>query len=116
MTPAAALFTGEGVPLHDASMPVLNDLGTVICTRPICHVLFGLDDPDALQRGDVDLIYLLPMGSGRARLIDGQEVGVNALNLLRQALSQMGATPADATRVPAGSDDEPDRPEDKYFN
>lgn len=61
---AAALFTGEGVPLHDASMPVLDDLGTIICSRPICHVLFGLDDPDALQRGDVDLIYLLPMGSG----------------------------------------------------
>lgn len=52
----------------------------------------------------------------RARLMDGQDVGVQALNLLRQALGQMGATPADATRVSAGSDDEPERVEDKYFN
>lgn len=52
----------------------------------------------------------------RARLLDGQDVGVNAVNLLRQALSQMGATPADASRVSAGGDDEPGRPEDAYFN
>lgn len=52
----------------------------------------------------------------RGRLMDGQNVGVNALNLLRQALGQMGATPADATRVSPGIDDEPERPEDAYFN
>lgn len=52
----------------------------------------------------------------RSRLMSGEDVGVQALNLLRQALGQMGATPADATRVPAGSDDEPERPEDAYFN
>lgn len=52
----------------------------------------------------------------RARLMDGQDVGVNALALLRLSLAQMGATPADATRVSAGSDDEPAKLEDKYFN
>lgn len=52
----------------------------------------------------------------RSRLMSGEDVGVQALNLLRQALGQMGATPSDATRVPAGADDEPERPEDAYFN
>lgn len=51
----------------------------------------------------------------RARLVAGEEVGVQALNLLRQCLGQMGATPADATKVstPDGNDEEP---EDKFFN
>lgn len=50
------------------------------------------------------------------RLMAGQEVGTNSLNLLRQCLGQMGATPADASRVglPAGPS-EPD-PAEEYFN
>lgn len=35
----------------------------------------------------------------RTRVIAGEEVGVQALNLLRQCLGQMGATPSDATKV-----------------
>lgn len=42
----------------------------------------------------------------RGRLMTGQEVGVQALNLLRQCLGQMGATPADATKVTLPNDDE----------
>jgi hypothetical protein len=38
----------------------------------------------------------------------GQEVGVQALNLLRQCLGQMGATPADATKVTLPNNDEED--------
>src|SRR5690606_38198952 len=37
----------------------------------------------------------------RARLMSGEEVGVQALNLLRQCLGQMGATPADASKAGA---------------
>lgn len=44
----------------------------------------------------------------RGRLMTGQEVGVQALNLLRQCLGQMGATPADATKVTLPSDDDED--------
>ncbi|WP_431861398.1 hypothetical protein [Azospirillum sp.] len=46
----------------------------------------------------------------RTRLIAGQDVGVQALNLLRQCLGQMGATPADATKitVPDGDEEDPD--------
>ena len=51
----------------------------------------------------------------RARLIAGQDVGVQALNLLRQCLGQMGATPADATKVTVSNGDEED-PEDALFN
>jgi hypothetical protein len=50
----------------------------------------------------------------RARLVSGEEVGVQALNLLRQCLGQMGATPADATKVTL-PDGESDDPEDKFF-
>ena len=44
----------------------------------------------------------------RARLVAGHQVGVQALNLLRQCLGQMGATPADATKItmPHEPDDE----------
>ena len=44
----------------------------------------------------------------RGRLMTGQEVGVQALNLLRQCLGQMGATPADATKVTLPNNDEED--------
>ena len=33
------------------------------------------------------------------RLIDGEEVGVKAVNLLRQMLNSMGATPSDASKL-----------------
>ena len=36
----------------------------------------------------------------RSRLMSGEDVGVQALNLLRQALGQMGATPADSSKAP----------------
>lgn len=41
----------------------------------------------------------------RARLTAGEEVGVQALNLLRQCLGQMGATPSDASKVTLPDDD-----------
>lgn len=51
----------------------------------------------------------------RGRLISGQEVGVNALNLLRQCMGSMGATPADASKIPLPVDD-PDDDLDEFFN
>jgi hypothetical protein len=52
----------------------------------------------------------------RGRLIAGEEVGVQALNLLRQCLGSMGATPSDATKVklPDGKENDKD-PSAKYF-
>lgn len=44
----------------------------------------------------------------RARIASGQDVGVQAMNLLRQCLGQMGATPADAGRVAHADEDEAD--------
>ncbi|RAK26366.1 hypothetical protein C7374_11452 [Falsochrobactrum ovis] len=41
----------------------------------------------------------------RTRLTLGEDVGVQALNLLRQCLGQMGATPADASKVATQEDD-----------
>jgi len=49
------------------------------------------------------------------RMIAGQEVGTQSMNLLRQCLGSMGATPADASRV--GLSDVPGEPDpaEKYF-
>lgn len=52
----------------------------------------------------------------RARLMTGQEVGVQALNLLRQCLGQMGATPADASKAGAKPDGESKDPADEFFS
>ncbi|SMQ65918.1 hypothetical protein SAMN06295905_1349 [Devosia lucknowensis] len=52
----------------------------------------------------------------RGRLMAGQDVGVQALNLLRQALGQMGATPADASKAGAKPDGDQADPSAKYFD
>jgi hypothetical protein len=53
----------------------------------------------------------------RGRLIAGEDVGVQALNLLRQCLGSMGATPSDASKVklPDGEDGNDKDPSKKYF-
>lgn len=52
----------------------------------------------------------------RARLYSGAEVGVQALNLLRQCLGQMGATPADASKAGAMPGGEQNKdPAEAYF-
>jgi hypothetical protein len=51
----------------------------------------------------------------RGRLMAGEDVGVQALNLLRQCLGQMGATPADASKAGAKPGGEEEDPADKYF-
>jgi len=40
----------------------------------------------------------------RGRLIDGDEVGVNALSLLQVCLSKLGATPTDETKLNLADD------------
>ena len=44
----------------------------------------------------------------RARLSRGEEVGVQALSLLRLCIGSMGATPADASKISWKAEDEPD--------
>lgn len=44
-----------------------------------------------------------------------QDVGVQKMNLLRQMLGQMGATPSDASKITVPDGDEED-PDDKLFN
>jgi hypothetical protein len=51
----------------------------------------------------------------RGRLIAGEEVGVQALNLLRQCLGSMGATPSDSSKVSLPGDETDKDPSDKYF-
>lgn len=51
----------------------------------------------------------------RARLESGTEIGVNALNLLRLCLAQMGASPTDAHRV-AMPETGAENDADKYFS
>jgi hypothetical protein len=51
----------------------------------------------------------------QGKLIAGEELSVNGLNLLRLCLGQMGATPVDSSKITLPEEeDEPD-PADKYF-
>jgi hypothetical protein len=51
----------------------------------------------------------------RARMMAGEEVGVGALNQLRMCMAQMGATPADRSKVAVPGEPEDD-PADRLFN
>ena len=51
----------------------------------------------------------------RARVMAGEEVGVSALNQLRMCMAQMGATPADRSKVAVPDEPEGD-PADRFFN
>lgn len=53
----------------------------------------------------------------RGRMMNPQipEVGVQALNLLRQCYGQMGATPADASKAGVKPDGEAKDPTDEFF-
>ena len=51
----------------------------------------------------------------RSRMMAGEDVGIQALNLLRQCLGQMGATPADASKVTIPDGEEDKDPADKYL-
>jgi hypothetical protein len=44
----------------------------------------------------------------RARLAKGEDVGVQAMGLLRLCIGSMGATPADASKVSWKAEEEPD--------
>jgi hypothetical protein len=55
------------------------------------------------HRGLVEIATII-----RARLMAGEEVGIQALNLLRQCLGSMGATPSDASKVSVPEDDDED--------
>jgi hypothetical protein len=47
--------------------------------------------------------------------IAGEEISVNALNLLRLCLSQMGATPTDSSKITLPDEDDKEDPAAKYF-
>lgn len=49
------------------------------------------------------------------RIIAGEDVGVQALNLMRQGLGQCGATPADASKAGAMPGEAPKDPAEQYF-
>lgn len=51
----------------------------------------------------------------RGRMIAGDDVGVQAMNLLRQCYGQMGATPADSTKVGVASDEQKE-PGEEFFD
>jgi hypothetical protein len=51
----------------------------------------------------------------RARVMMGDDIGIKALNLLRQCLGSMGATPADSSKVTMPVE-RVDDPADKYFS
>lgn len=75
--------------------------------------LFAKEVPwlNSSHRGLVEIAATI-----RGRLMAGEEVGVQAMNLLRQALGQMGATPADASKASERPDDGEEDQAESYFN
>ena len=53
---------------------------------------------------------------GRMMNPKGEDVGVQALNLLRQCYGQMGATPADSTKVGVAADGDEKEPGEEFFD
>lgn len=51
----------------------------------------------------------------RGRLLKGEDVGVQALNLLRQSIGQMGGNPSDMSKVFDAGDEEEKDPLAGYF-
>lgn len=52
----------------------------------------------------------------RGRMMKGDDVGVQAMNLLRQCYGQMGATPVDASKAGAKPDGDKKDPADEFFD
>lgn len=74
------------------------------------------DEIPWLNKSHRGLLSIAATIRGRMMGDSAEEVGVQAMNLYRQALGSMGATPADASKAGAmpGDDEEKD-PADQYF-
>jgi hypothetical protein len=62
-----------------------------------------------------DRVHLEMASVQRGRMMAGREVGVQAMNLLRLLAGQMGANPADRSRIRVGGDDADDETA-RYFD
>jgi hypothetical protein len=51
----------------------------------------------------------------RGKLMAGDDLSVNALNLLRLTLGQMGATPVDSSKITVPEEEDDEDPAAKYF-
>ena len=75
-----------------------------------------VDEIPWLNKSHRGLLSIAATIRGRMMGDSAEDVGVQAMNLYRQALGSMGATPADASKVGAGGDgEEGNDPADKYF-
>ena len=72
------------------------------------------DEVPSLNHSHRALVGIASEISGR--LIAGEEVSVNGLNLLRLCLGQMGATPVDSSKIALPEDKDDADPSDKYFS
>lgn len=94
-------------------------------TRPLGEPYVKMTDAEkaawAELAGDMPWLHsahrtLLQMACRiKARLDQGEEVGISAMNLLSALLSKLGATPVDETKVNHGDGEEEDAA-DKFFN
>lgn len=94
-------------------------------TRPLGEPYVKMTDAEkaawAELAGDMPWLHsahrtLLQMACRiKARLDQGEEVGISAMNLLSALLSKLGATPVDETKV-SHADGEEEDAADKFFN
>lgn len=110
-----ARFTGRNEPLVNDNLGYAPDwLVDTDTTKPREaweHLRSSIPWLNSSHRG-ITAIAATVMG----RMIAGQEVGTQSMNVLRQCLGSMGATPADAGRV--GLPDAPGEPDpaDEFFD
>ena len=67
----AVLYDGEGHLVDDMAAPSLDGPEGLIHARPVCRLVFDVDSAAAWERTDVDLIYVLPLGSGPHTITPG---------------------------------------------
>ncbi len=85
---------------------------TEACKAKSAWLLFQKEIP-WLTESDRMLVGMAATIQGR--IMANQEVGVQALNLLRQMLGQMGASPSDKSKITVPDGDEKD-PDEELFN
>lgn len=69
-----------------------------------------------LNKSHRTLLAIAASIRGRMMGDSAEETGVQAMNLLRQALGQMGATPADSTKVGVSTDGDEKEPGEEFFD
>jgi phage terminase small subunit len=83
------------------------------CLTRTAWIRFTIEIP-WLQEADTSLLEMASLIRGE--ILAGGVPGIQRINALRMMLAQMGATPADRTKIGVGGDDDTDEDDDWFLN